>query len=263
MLGQLLLTSAATAGGLVLAVWLVSLRLGDASIIDVFWGLGFVLIAWLCFALGDGLPGRRLALAAMATAWGLRLAVHIARRNHGRPEDYRYARLRERDGRRFWLTSLYRVYLVQAVLMWTVALPLPAGSADGAGGDLGLLDGIGVGVWAIGLAFEAIGDLQLTRFKAEPGSGGQVMDRGLWRYTRHPNYFGDVVAWWGIGIVALGGGGAWWALIGPAVNTLILARMTGKPLLEATIAERRPGYADYVERTSGFVPRPPRRPRGG
>jgi steroid 5-alpha reductase family enzyme len=264
MLGQLLLNSAVATAGLVLGVWVLSLRLGDASIIDVFWGLGFVLIAWLCFALGNGPPGRRLALAAMATVWGLRLAVHIGRRNHGQTEDYRYAGLRERDGRRFWLTSLYRIYLVQAVLMWIVALPLVAGSADGTSGDLGPLHGIGVGVWAIGLAFEAVGDLQLARFKAEPGSGGQVMDRGLWRYTRHPNYFGDVVVWWGIGIVALGGGGgAWWALLGPAVNTLILARLTGKPLLESTIADRRPGYADYVERTSGFVPRPPRRPPGG
>ncbi len=263
MLGQLLLTSAVAAVGLVLGVWLLSLRVHDASIIDIFWGLGFVLIGWLCFGLGDGSPGRRLALAMMATLWGLRLAIHIGRRNHGRAEDFRYARLRERDGGRFWLTSLYRIYLVQAGLMWIVALPLAAGSSGGAGGDLGRLDGIGVAVWVVGLAFEAIGDLQLARFKADPGSSGRVMDRGLWRYTRHPNYFGDVVAWWGIGIVALGAGGAWWALVGPAVNTLILGRLTGKPLLESTIADRRPGYADYVERTSGFVPRPPRRPSGG
>ncbi|HEU0317128.1 MAG TPA: DUF1295 domain-containing protein [Solirubrobacteraceae bacterium] len=263
MLGQLMLTSAAAAAGLVFAVWLLSLRLHDASIIDVFWGVGFVLIAWLCFALGHGSPGRRLALALMATLWGLRLTVHVGRRNHGQAEDFRYARLRERDGRRFWLTSLYRIYLVQAVLMWIVALPLAAGSSGGAGSDLGPLAGIGVAVWVVGLGFEAVGDLQLARFKAEPASGGQVMDRGLWRYTRHPNYFGDVVAWWGIGIVGLGAGGAWWALAGPAVNTLILARLTGKPLLEATIADRRPGYVDYVERTSGFVPRPPRRRPGG
>jgi steroid 5-alpha reductase family enzyme len=258
MLVQLMLASAAAAAGLVLVVWLVSLGLRDASIIDVCWGLGFVPIGWLCWALGDSAPGRRLALAAMATLWGVRLALHIGVRNHGRPEDFRYARLRERDGGRFWLTSLYRVYLVQAALMWVVALPLMVGSTHGADSGLGALDGVGVGVWAVGLAFEAVGDLQLTRFRADPANGRRVMDRGLWRYTRHPNYFGDVVAWWGIGLVALGAGGAWWALAGPAVNTLILVRLTGKPLLEATIGERRPGYADYVARTSGFLPRPPR-----
>ncbi len=256
MLGQLMLTSAAAAGGLVLAVWLLSLRLRDASIIDVFWGLGFVVIAWVCFGLGDGSPGRRLALALMASLWGLRLALHIGTRNHGRHEDFRYARLRERDGRRFWLTSLYRIYLVQAAMMWIVALPLQAGSAQGAG--FGVLGWLGAGVWAIGLAFESIGDLQLARFKADRANHRAVMDRGLWRYSRHPNYFGDVLAWWGIGIVGLGAGGAWWALAGPGLNTLILVRLTGKPLLESTIGERRPGYGDYVARTSGFLPWPPR-----
>jgi steroid 5-alpha reductase family enzyme len=143
--------------------------------------------------------------------------------------------------------------------MWIVALPLQVGSADGPNRGLGALDWAGVAVWVVGLAFEAVGDLQLSRFKSDPASAGRVMDRGLWRYTRHPNYFGDVTAWWGIGIVALGAGGAWWALAGPALNTLILVRLTGKPLLESTIGERRPGYADYVRRTSGFVPLPRRR----
>jgi len=259
MLGQLMLSSAFLALSLILWVWLLSLRLWDASIIDIFWGIGFLLIAALCLAAGDGAPGRRVVLATMAGLWGLRLAVHIGRRNHGRDEDFRYAQLRDRDGNRFWLTSLYRIYLVQAVLMWLVALPLQVGSAHGSGRGLGLLDWAGVVVWAIGFGIEAVGDLQLTRFKADPANYRRVMDRGLWRYTRHPNYFGDVVAWWGIGIVALSAGGAWWALIGPVLNTLILARGTGKPLLEKTIGDRRPGYADYVRRTSGFIPLPPKR----
>ncbi len=259
MLGQVMLCSAAAAGALVLGVWLLSLRLRDASVIDVFWGLGFVLIGWLGFALGDGAPGRRVALAVMATLWCLRLAGHIGWRNHGRGEDFRYARLRERDGGRFWLTSLYRIYLVQAGLMWVVALPLQAGAAEGGRAGLGPAGWAGVAVWAVGLSFEAIGDLQLARFKADPANGRRVMDRGLWRYSRHPNYFGDVLAWWGIGMVAVAAGGVWWALVGPAVNTFILARLTGKPLLEATIGERRPGYAEYIGSTSGFVPLPPRR----
>jgi steroid 5-alpha reductase family enzyme len=203
MLGQLMLSSAVVAVGLILCVWVVSLRLEDASIIDVCWGIGFVLIGAVCLSAGNGNPGRRLVLAAIAGLWGLRLAVHIGLRNHGRGEDFRYARLRERDGDRFWLTSLYRVYLVQAALMWLVALPLDAGSAGGRGAGLGWLDFIGLAVWAVGLAFEAM---------ATPGS-----------------------------------------------SALILVRLTGKPLLESTIGERRPGYADYVRRTSGFVPLPPRR----
>jgi steroid 5-alpha reductase family enzyme len=262
MLGPLMLSSACLVLGMILCVWLVSLRLRDASIIDVFWGIGFVLIGLLCLATGTGDPGRRLALATMAGLWGLRLAVHIGRRNRGGPEDPRYARLRERDGNGFWLTSLYRIYVVQAVLMWVVALPVQVGSAHGRGTGLGWLDWVGVVVWAVGFGFEAIGDLQLVRFKAEASNRRQVMDEGLWRYTRHPNYFGDVLAWWGIGIVGLGAGNAWWALIGPALNTVILSRLTGKPLLESTIGERRPGYADYVTRTSGFLPLPPRRSRG-
>jgi steroid 5-alpha reductase family enzyme len=260
MLGQLMLASACVALSLILWVWLLSLRLGDASIIDVFWGIGFVVISALCVAAGDGSPGRRIVLAAMASIWGLRLAVHIGRRNHGRGEDARYARLRGRDGHRFWLTSLYRIYLVQAALMWLVALPIQVGSGNGSDKGLGLVDLFGVVVWAVGLGFEAVGDLQLTRFRTDPANRWLIMDQGLWRYTRHPNYFGDAVAWWGIGIVALAAGGAWWALIGPAANTVILVQGTGKRLLEQSIGIRRPGYADYVKRTSGFVPLPPRRP---
>jgi steroid 5-alpha reductase family enzyme len=258
MLGQLMLASACLALGLILWVWIFSLHLNDASIIDIFWGVGFVLIAGVCLAAGDGDPGRRIVVAGMAGLWGVRLAVHLGRRNHGQPEDHRYARLRRRDADRFWVTSLYRIYLVQAALMWVIGLPVVVGSAHGHANGLGWVDLVGVGVWAVGLGFETVGDVQLARFKADTANFWLVLDRGLWRYTRHPNYFGDVVAWWGIGIVGLGAGGAWWALVGPAVNTLILARLTGKPLLESTIVARHPAYADYVRRTSGFVPLPPR-----
>jgi steroid 5-alpha reductase family enzyme len=260
MTGVVMAASAGGALGLVLLVWLASLRLRDASIIDVFWGVGFVVIAWICVAVGHGDGDRRLLLAALATIWGLRLAGHIGRRNLGKGEDRRYALMRERDGSRFWLTSLYRVYLVQAVAMWIVSLPLQAGAALGGGRDLGALDVIGGAVWLVGFAFEALGDLQLDRFKADPANRGRVMDRGLWRYSRHPNYFGDATAWWGLGLIALGaGGGAAWGFAGSILDTLLLTRVSGKPVLERDIEERRPGYRDYVERTSGFIPLPPRR----
>jgi steroid 5-alpha reductase family enzyme len=254
-----MLASAVAALALVLAVWVASVIVRDASIIDVFWGVGFIAIAWTCVGVGHGDETRRLLLAILTTVWGARLAIHIGRRNLGHGEDRRYAAMRERHGDRFWLTSLYRVYLVQAVTMWVVSLPLQAAASTGRHPGLGLLDAIGIGVWLIGIGFEAIGDLQLDRFKRSPDSKGKVMDRGLWRYTRHPNYFGDATMWWGLGLIALGAGpSAAWGLAGPIVDTLILTRVSGKPILEKDIEQRRPGYREYVERTSGFVPLPPR-----
>ena len=254
-----MLASAAGAVALFVAVWVASLLVRDASIVDVFWGLGFVVVAWVCFAVGHGDHDRRLLLAVLATVWGARLALHIGARNHGRGEDRRYVEMRERDGSRFWLTSLYRVFLVQAVVLWVISLPLQAGGSIGGGRGLGVLDALGGVLWLVGFAFEALGDLQLVRFKAEPANRGRVMDRGLWRYTRHPNYFGDAAAWWGLGLVALGAGGAAaWGLAGSAMDTLILTRVSGKPVLEKDIETRRPGYREYIERTSGFLPRPPR-----
>jgi steroid 5-alpha reductase family enzyme len=253
----------ASAGGaliLVLAVWLASLRLRDASIIDSFWGVGFIVIAWVCVAVGHGDHDRRLLLAVLVTIWGLRLAIHITRRNHGKGEDPRYVAMRERDGERFWLTSLYRVFLIQWLTMWIISLPLQAAGSLGGARKLGAVDAIGVAVWLVGFSFEALGDLQLDRFKADPRSRDRVMDRGLWRYTRHPNYFGDATLWWGLGIIALGAGlGAGWGLLGSALDTLILTRVSGKPVLERDIEQRRPGYRAYIERTSGFFPLPPRR----
>ena len=179
MTATVMLASAAGALALVTAVWLASLRLHDASIIDIFWGLGFVVIAWICVGVGHGDHARRLLLAILVTIWGARLAVHIARRNHGRGEDARYVAMRERDGDRFWLTSLYRVFLIQAATMWVISLPLQAAGSLGGRRGLGALDAIGAAVWLIGLGFEAVGDLQLDRFKADAGSRGKVMDRGL------------------------------------------------------------------------------------
>ncbi len=258
-----MLASAAGVLALVLAVWVASLVLRDASVIDAFWGVGFIVVAWVCVAIGHGERDRRVLLAVLVTIWGGRLAAHIAQRNHGKGEDPRYVAMRERDGSRFWLTSLYRVFLVQAVTMWIISLPLQAGGSLGGGRGIGALDVIGAVIWLVGFGFEAIGDLQLDRFKADPASRGKVMDRGLWRYTRHPNYFGDATVWWGLGVIGLGAGlGAVWGLIGSAMDTFILTRVSGKPILERDIETRRPGYREYIEHTSGFFPLPPRR-RGG
>jgi steroid 5-alpha reductase family enzyme len=257
-----MLASAAGALALVIAVWLASLRLHDASIIDAFWGVGFTVIAWVCVAVGHGARDRRLLLAILVTIWGTRLAVHIGQRNHGKGEDPRYVAMRQRDGDRFWLTSLYRVFLVQAATMWIISLPLQAAGSLGGRRGLGALDAVGAAVWLVGFGFESLGDLQLDRFRADPGSRGKVLDHGLWRYTRHPNYFGDATLWWGLGLIGLAAGlAAAWGLIGSAVDTLILTRVSGKPILERDIEARRPGYGEYIERTSGFFPLPPRRSR--
>ena len=246
---------AAALASLMLATWLLSLRLRDVSIVDVAWGLGFVLAGWIAFAAGDGDGPRPLLAALLVTAWGLRLGGYIALRKRRHPgEDPRYAKWRERR-QTFWIYSLVVVFALQGALQWLVSLPLMgAGTSEGA---LGALDVAGIALWAVGLGFEAVGDAQLARFKADESNRGSVMDRGLWRYTRPPNYFGDACVWWGLYALALAGG-AWWALPGPLVMTLLLTRISGKDHLEKSMSER-PGYAAYVERTSGFVPLPPRR----
>lgn len=249
-LGALLLTLS--------LLWLLSLRLRDVSIVDIAWGLGFVLVGWLSFfRSGGGLP-RRWLLAGLVTLWGVRLAAYLARRNLGKGEDYRYQAMRRRAGPRFPLISLFLVFWLQGGLLWIISLPLQAGIAAAAPAGLTLLDGMGVVLFGLGFGCEALGDRQLARFKADPRNRGKVLDQGLWRYTRHPNYFGDFLLWWGLFLCALATGAAWSA-VGPLLLTVLLLRVSGVALLERTITERRPDYAAYQARTSAFFPWPPRR----
>jgi steroid 5-alpha reductase family enzyme len=257
VLAEVLLVSAGGLLGYVLALWALSLPLRDVSIVDPAWGAGFVIVALLALAIGQGCHGRRLLLAVLVTLWGLRLAGHLLARKLREPgEDPRYGEMRERRGERFALWSLATVFLLQGALIWVVSLPIQAAAPQP--DRLGLLDGIGAAVWAVGMFFEAVGDLQLSRFKADPANRGTVMQRGLWRYTRHPNYFGDFLLWWGIYLIALSTGDAWWTIAGPLCMSTLLIRVSGKTLLEDRM-RARPGYAEYVSRTSGFFPLPPRR----
>ena len=253
-------TTALAVAGCMGALWLLSLALRNASIVDVFWGLGFVVIAALSLLRtpGDGTP-RRWLLAAMVGLWGLRLAGHLLWRNAGHGEDPRYQAMRRHWGARFWWVSLASVFALQGVLMWIVSLPVQLG-LFAPGGPLGALDALGALLFAQGLFFETLGDWQLARFKADPANAGRVMDRGLWRFTRHPNYFGDVCVWWGIFAVALATPYGSWSVVGPALMSFLLLRVSGVPMLERSIGKRRPDYARYAERTSAFLPRPPRRP---
>jgi steroid 5-alpha reductase family enzyme len=251
-------SAALAIAALMLATWVVSILLKNASIVDVVWGLGFVVVAWVVRLSESGDAARQNLLVALVTVWGLRLAGYLFWRNHGKGEDFRYRAMRKHWGARFPLVSLVTVFALQGVLMWIVSIGVQLGQVSDST-PLGPLAVVGVVVWLVGLTFEAVGDTQLARFKADPANEGKVMDRGLWRYTRHPNYFGDACVWWGIGIVAAESGLGAWGLLGSAVMTVLLVRVSGVALLERSLSKRKPEYAEYVRRTSAFVPRPPRR----
>ncbi len=255
-LGTTMLVSGAAVLALLLITFALSLPLRDVSIVDIAWGLAFVTVGVVAVLVAGGDPGRSALVMVLVGIWGLRLAGHIAIRKTTHPgEDPRYVKMRERHGDRFPLVSLFTIFLFQAVLAWVVSLPLQ-GAAASTDGSLGPLAILGVLLWLVGFVFEAGGDLQLQRFKADPANKGKVMDQGLWRYTRHPNYFGDFAVWWGLFAIALDGG-AWWAVVSPLIMTVLLTRVSGKDLLEKSMSER-PGYKEYVEQTSGFIPLPPR-----
>ncbi len=257
-MSAVLLAAALVPAGMMLGLWAASLHLRDVSIVDVFWGPGFAAVAWTAVAIAGASP-RGLLAASLATAWGLRLGIHLGLRKRGHGEDRRYAAMRAARGPRFAAESLVTVFLLQAALMWVISLPLQAAAALGAGAPLGLVDAAGAAVVLAGLAIEATADAQLARFMARPDSRGRVMQEGLWRWSRHPNYFGDFVVWWGLGALGVAAGAAW-SFVGPALMSVLLLRVSGVTLLEKTIGTRRLGYGEYAARTSAFFPRPPRWP---
>jgi steroid 5-alpha reductase family enzyme len=239
----------------VTGVWLVSLRTEDASLIDLFWGPLFAVQGWVHHGLASD-PGPVAGwTVAIVTVWALRLSLHLARRNLGKGEDPRYARMREEGGPGWALRSLVTVFWLQAGLAWVIAWPLAvvAGSAS----PWSWVASAGALVAVAGLVMETVADAQLTRFKADPDNAGQVMDEGLWRYSRHPNYFGDAVFWWGVYLLAVAVGG-WWTVFAPVAMTLLLLKVSGVPLLESRMEETREGYREYVRRTPAFVPWFPR-----
>lgn len=253
---------AAVAGGAVAAgallLWLVSLARRDASLVDRFWGLGFVVVATLGAVWGAGRPERRALVAVLVALWGVRLSLHIHLRNRGQGEDPRYRRMRERAGGSFAARSLVTVFLLQAVLLLLIAAPLLAAATGGADRPLGALDLGAALVWLAGFLFEAVADEQLCRFRRRRSSPDEVLDRGLWRYSRHPNYFGEALLWWGLGLFGVAAGSPA-TLAGPALLTLLLLRVSGVTLLEKQLRQTKPAYADYVARTNAFLPGPRRR----
>ncbi len=260
---MLMLSGAAVALGAMTLLWLLSLRLRDASIVDSFWGAGFVLLSWVYFWLTPaGAAPRKQLLVALVTVWGLRLSLHILRRNWGRGEDFRYRAWREEAGPAWAWLSLFKVFWLQGALMWVISAPLLAAQISAAPAQLIWLDGLAVVAWLIGFIFEAGGDWQLERFKANAANRGQVLDSGLWRFSRHPNYFGDALQWWAFFLLALTAGG-WATIFSPVLMTFLLVRVSGVALLERSLQDRKPAYRAYVARTSAFVPWFPRKPYSG
>ncbi|MEP6625972.1 MAG: DUF1295 domain-containing protein [Acidimicrobiia bacterium] len=257
MTGEVMLGAAVAIVVLMVGTWLLSLAWRDASIVDPVWPLGFVIVVWVTRVIADGNDARQWLIVALVSIWGLRLSGYLAQRKRGAPEDFRYQAMRRKYGARFSAVSLVTVFLLQGGLMWIVSLPAQLGQVRTTP-DLGILAVVGTALWVVGFGFETVGDAQLARFKADPASAGQVMDRGLWRYTRHPNYFGDACVWWGIALVAAETGIGAIGIVGALLMNTLLARVSGVPMLERTMAKRRPGYPEYVRRTSGFFPRPPK-----
>ena len=241
--------------GLALLVWALATARRNAGLVDIFWSGFFLAGAAVYSAASPVFEARALLVFLLVAVWALRLSVYLAARNWNAPEDHRYRSIRERNEPGFAWKSIYLVFGLQAVLAWLISAPIAASIASAA--PIDALDAIGAVLTVFGIAFETLADAQLARFKAEPANAGRVMDSGLWRYTRHPNYFGEFCVWWGLYGIALGAG-AWWTLFSPLLMTVLLLRVSGVALLEKDIAERRPAYRDYAARTNAFFPGPPR-----
>ncbi len=248
---KIYLLGLAVIGTAALCTWALSVLRRNVAIVDSLWSLMFVMAAATYAWAGGPLGPRAQCVLVLVSVWGLRLSLYITLRNRGHGEDRRYQAIRARNQPHFAFKSLYLIFALQALLAWIISLPLLAAILNPS--PWGILDWVGGGLWLIGLCFEAGGDWQLARFKSDPANRGRVMDRGFWRFTRHPNYFGDFCIWWGFYLIAVSAGG-WWSIFGPALMSVLLMKVSGVTLLEKDIGERRPQYADYVRRTNAFFP---------
>jgi steroid 5-alpha reductase family enzyme len=240
-------------------LWLLSLVKKDASIIDIFWSWGFVLLAWIYRSQVPLESFRQTLVPILVTIWGIRLSLYILWRNWGEDEDYRYAAMRAKYGSNFPILSLGIVFWLQGVLFWLVAMPLLQVQIGRHPGGWTWLDAVALILFGVGIFFETVGDMQLAAFKADPANRGKVLDSGLWRYTRHPNYFGDATVWWGLSCFALATSGSLWTLVSPLLMTFLIIKVSGVALLEKGLGDTKPKYRDYVRSTSAFFPWPPRR----
>jgi steroid 5-alpha reductase family enzyme len=239
---------------LVTLLWIWSVIIKNVSIVDIFWGFGFVVVNTFYVFMSGELNTRKILILTLVGIWGLRLAIYLAWRNIGKGEDFRYKEFRRNYGpKRYWWFSYFQTFLLQGVLIMIISLPLLGINSSTSSGDLNLLDFLGIIVWLIGFAFEAGGDFQLARFKRDFANKGKVLNTGFWKYTRHPNYFGDAVVWWAYAIFSIAAG-SYWQIIGAVVMTLLIIKISGVALLEKTLNNTKPEYREYIRKTSSFFP---------
>ncbi len=239
---------------LLTVVWIVSVKLTNASIVDPFWGLGFVLLAIYYYFNTEGDATRKIIILTLTTIWGLRLFGYLLWRNGGKPEDYRYAQFRKQYGpERYWWFSFFQVFLLQGILLWLISSPLLVAQYEGAQHTFGMLDFLGIVLWIIGFLFEAGGDYQLSKFKSDLSNKGKVLNTGFWKYTRHPNYFGDACLWWGFALFAIAAG-SYWPIFSCLLMSFLLLKVSGVALLEKALKKNKPEYEEYVRRTPSFFP---------
>lgn len=243
------------------SLWVVSVFIKNVSIVDLFWGLGFVITGWFYYFHTEGFEPRKLVLMIMVTIWGLRLSGYLAWRNVGRGEDFRYQQFRRNYGEnRYWWISFFQTFLLQGVLMWLISVPLLGAQYHTGNLHLGIIDFVGIALWIIGITFESGGDFQLARFKADPSNKGKVLDSGFWKFSRHPNYFGDTAVWWGYGLLSVAAG-SFLPALGSLLMTALIIKVSGVVLLEKSLVSKKPGYKEYIERTSAFIPWFPKKKR--
>ena len=240
--------------GLMSVLWIISVIIKNVSIVDLFWGFGFVLANGFYFISTEGFLPRKIILLILVSVWGLRLSGYLAWRNIGKGEDYRYRQFRSKYGeKRYWWISFFQTFLLQGILMWLISAPLLGAQYFSLNNSLGIPDFAGIILWITGFIFEAGGDFQLARFKADPSNKGKVLSSGLWRYTRHPNYFGDSAVWWGYGLICLAAGSII-PILGSLLMTALIIKVSGVALLEQNLKEKKPEYREYIQKTSAFLP---------
>lgn len=244
---------------MVSVLWVVSVLIKNVSIVDLFWGLGFVIVNAWYFSANETTNIRQVVLLTMVTIWGLRLSIYLAWRNIGKGEDFRYREFRKNYGEKnYWWISFFQTFLLQGILMWLISSTLWGINKSSSGTGLNIIDYIGVLVWTIGFIFEAGGDYQLAKFKKNLSNKGKVLNTGFWKFTRHPNYFGDAAVWWGYGLICLAAGGYWY-IWGSILMTLLIIKVSGVALLEKTLKTQKPEYMDYIQKTNSFIPWVPKK----
>lgn len=244
---------------MMIILWLVSIAITNVSIVDIFWGAGYVFASTIYFIFSEGNFDRKLLILILVSVWGLRLSIYLGWRNIGKGEDYRYKEFRKNYGEeRYWWVSFFQTFLLQGILMWLISLPILAAMFYGQNNVLGILDYIAIVIWAIGISFEAGGDIQLAQFKKNHANKGKVLDKGFWKYTRHPNYFGDAAVWWSYALFSIAVG-SYWPIIGSLIMTFFLIKVSGVAMLEKSLVETKPQYREYIRKTSAFFPLPPKK----